>query len=130
MTDQEDAEEREYRIKKLIEKHHKLLLKLRDYLWDLRQSIKRHEWEEAMKTVEEMEKELPKTQIGYQCPQDDCKGAVVPIRVGFTWRWTCRICHRDYGYGTDSPTFNPNHKKLTGEEAEMFLRNCAIILSE
>ena len=30
--------------------------KLRDFLWDLKQSVKKHEWEEAMKIIEEMEK--------------------------------------------------------------------------
>jgi len=30
---------------------------IRAYIWDLKQSIKKHEWEEAMKIIEEMEKE-------------------------------------------------------------------------
>jgi hypothetical protein len=98
--------------------------KLRDFLWDLKQSIKKHEWEEAMKIIEETEKQF--LIVGYECPAEGCKGRVVPIRVGFSWRWTCLVCNRDYGYGTDSPVFNPNHKFLAGEEAELFLRNCTI----
>jgi len=31
---------------------------LRDFFWDLKQSIKKHEWEEAMKIIEEMENEI------------------------------------------------------------------------
>ena len=33
------------------------LTTLLSFLWDLKQSIKKHEWEEAMKIIEEMEKE-------------------------------------------------------------------------
>jgi hypothetical protein len=29
----------------------------RPYLWDSKQAVKKHEWEEAMKIIEEMEKE-------------------------------------------------------------------------
>jgi pentatricopeptide repeat protein len=29
----------------------------RPYIWDLKQAVKKHEWEEAMKIIEEMEKE-------------------------------------------------------------------------
>jgi pentatricopeptide repeat protein len=30
---------------------------IRPYIWDLKQAVKKHEWEEAMKIIEEMEKE-------------------------------------------------------------------------
>jgi hypothetical protein len=34
----------------------KQLTNLLGFLWDLKQSVKKHEWEEAMKIIEEMEK--------------------------------------------------------------------------
>lgn len=48
--------------------------KMRDCLWDLKQSIKKHEWEEAMKIIEEMEKEFPSTiSVCASCSQAKCK---------------------------------------------------------
>ena len=56
----------------------------------------------------------------YECPK--CGGAVEPVKVGYTFRWTCRKCKRDYGYGTSKPTFEPDAKHLSTSEIAMYMR--------
>ena len=56
----------------------------------------------------------------YECPK--CGGRVEPVRVANTFRWTCRRCRRDYGYGTSKPTFEPDFRHLTTGEIAMYMR--------
>jgi len=38
----------------------------------------------------------------YTCPE--CHGRIVRVNITrISWRWTCKICDRDYGYNTNKP---------------------------
>lgn len=60
----------------------------------------------------------------YKCPK--CAGLVekVPLKTVMVryrpFRWTCRDCHRDYGYNTDRPLFDE-------EGDSVFITRCRVL---